>query len=340
MKLYAILLIAISVVAAGCGRHPADRAAARPELPAAPVRLQNVESKQRPTTEEVVGTVRAKLRATLEAKVSGRIEQMPVILGQRVKAGDLLAQLEGAEIKARLEQAEANLQQAQRDWNRVASLFEKNAMTQSERDNAESQLQVAKARVAEARAMIGYVRIVAPFEGVVTRKHADVGDLAQPGKPLLELEDPAALQLEADVPEAIAPRVGAGARLPVRADVLPAELTATVAEMAPSADPASRTIRVKLDLPASSGLRAGQFARLVVPIGENTALRVPVSAVVQRGQMEIVFVAHQQKAQMHLVKTGRRVGDEIEVLSGLDAGDAVVVEGASLLSDGQPLTTQ
>jgi hypothetical protein len=94
---------------------------------------------------------------------------------------------------------------------------------------------------------------------------------------------------------------------------------------------------VKLDLPASPELMSGQFARLIVPVGENTSMRVPASAVVQRGQMEIVFIVENQHARLHLVKTGRRVNDETEILSGLDSEDSVVVDNPQQLVDGQPL---
>jgi RND family efflux transporter MFP subunit len=162
-----------------------------------------------------------------------------------------------------------------------------------------------------------------------------VGDLAAPGKPLLALEDPSALQLEADVPEAIASHVQREARLTARVDGVSGELTGTVSEISPAADPVSRTVRIKIDLPEKAGLSSGQFGRLLVPVGESNSLRVPVSAVVERGQLEIVFVVENQRAQLHLVKTGKRVGDEMEILSGLHAGDAVVVEGAAQLTDGQ-----
>jgi hypothetical protein len=94
---------------------------------------------------------------------------------------------------------------------------------------------------------------------------------------------------------------------------------------------------VKLDVPASPGLMLGQFARLIVPAGEYTSMRVPTSAVVQRGQMEILFVVENQHARLHLVKTGRRVNDETEILSGLDSGDSVVIDNPQQLVDGQPL---
>jgi len=335
------LLLVPFVIAAlaltSCGHKRESSKDNSPSPPSAQVRVQTVESKARVVTEEVVGTVRAKFHATLEAKLSGRIDKLPVVLGQRVKAGELVARLDAAEINARLEQADASLEQAERDWKRVSALFEQQAVTRAEYDAAQSRNRVAKGAAAEAKAMMSYVEILAPFDGVVTKKWADVGDLAAPGKPLISVEDPSTLQLEADVPQAIASHVQRDARLAARVDDVSGELTGTVSEIAPAADSVSRTFRVKVDLSKQPGLSSGQFARLLVPVGESHSLRVPVSAVVQRGQLEIVFVVANQHAQLHLVKTGKRVGDELEILSGLHAGDAVVIDGAAQLTDGQPV---
>lgn len=332
-----ILLPAVIVVFAliGCGRKHEDSRENRSTLPSVEVQVQTATRKSHAATEEVVGTVRAKLHATLEAKVSGRINKLPVIMGQRVKAGELVARVDAAEIKARLEQAEASQEQAERDWKRVSALFAKQAVTRAEYDAAQSRNLVAKGTAEEARAMMRYAEILAPFDGVVTKKWAEVGDLAAPGKPIISMEDPSALQLEADVPQAIASSIQRKSHLVVRVDGLSGELTGTVSEIAPAADSVSRTVRVKVDIPAQPGLSSGQFARLSVSVGENNALRVPVSAVVERGQLEIVFVVADQHAQLHLVKTGKRIGKEIEILSGLNAGDVVVIEGASELTEGQ-----
>jgi RND family efflux transporter MFP subunit len=299
-----------------------------------------VEGKTQTNTEEVVGTVRSKTRATLEAKVTGRITKLPVVLGQPVKAGELVVRLDAAEIVARLDQAEASLQQAERDRKRIATLFDQQAVTRAEYEAADTRRRVAEGAAAEAKAMLGYMALVAPFDGVITKKWVEAGDLATPGKPLLTLEAPSELQLEADVPEAMASHVRRESRLACRVDDVTVELTGVVNEIAPNADPGSRTFRVKLDLPPTPGLRLGQFVRLLVPVGESRSLRVPAKAVVQRGQLEIVFVVADQNAQLRLAKTGRRFGDTVEILSGLDADDSVVVDGADRLSDGQPLETK
>jgi RND family efflux transporter MFP subunit len=320
-----------------CSKRQEHAASPSVKLPVAQVRVVAVDSERQTLTEEVVGTVRARTRATLEGKVSGRIQELPLGLGQAVKAGDLVARLDAAEVKARLEQAQASLAQAEKDWNRSSALFKGQAVTRSEYDSAESRHTLAKAGVAEAQAMMQYAEVRAPFDGVVSRKWADVGDLASPGKPLVEIEDPSSLQLEADIPESLAGRIQVGTALAVRLDGLEAEIPGKVAEMAPSADPASRTVRVKVALTQRPGLIPGRFARLLVPVGESSSINVPWSALVQRGQLEMVFVVTNQQAHLHLVKAGKRAGDQVSILSGLDAGDLVAVDGAPLLADGQPV---
>src|SRR5881394_2840220 len=287
-KITAFLLAQAALWQTGCQEQPQSRG--HEDLPAARVRVQTVEAVRHVATEEVVGTVRAKLHAALEAKVSGRLESMLVTPGQTVKAGELLAQLDAREIQARLDQALALREQAGRDTERLRGLLAQNAVSRQEFETVESRNRVAAASVTEAETMLGYTKIVAPFDGVVTHKFADVGDLATPGRPLIELDDPQLLRLEADVPEALINRVQLGSTLRVGAALEGREIAAAVSEIAPVADPSSRTFNVTLDLPANAGLRAGQFARVAIPIGETRALRVPALAVVQRGQMELVFV--------------------------------------------------
>lgn len=318
-----------------CGPKAGSDPAA--SLPTATVRAQVVERRERIATEEVVGTVRAKLRSVIEAKVSGKIDRMVVVPGQKVRKGELLASIEAREVQARLDQAVAVRQQAESDLNRYASLLDQKILSRSDYDAAQAKFRVADAGVKEAETLLGYTRVEAPFDGTITRKLADVGDLAAPGKPLLELEDSRTLRLEADVPEAIVGRLTLGDRLPVRLSGMQNELEGVVTEIAPATDPGSRTFLVKLDLPPAPALRAGQFGRVAMPVGGASALRVPASAVVVRGQLELVFIVGDGKARMRIVKTGKRVGDEIEVVSGVEAGESLVVDNASGLIDGQPL---
>ncbi len=329
-------LLAVALFTA-CKRHEAPASSSAPPLSAAVVRVQKVESQRRMAVEEIVGTVRPKLSAAVSAKVSGGIERMLVAPGQAVKAGQLLVQLDAREIQARLDQATALREQTAKDLQRFQKLIADKAVTQQEFDAVQARQRVAAAAVSEAETQLGYTKILAPFDGVITHKRADVGDLATPGRALLELENPAALRLEADVPEALLASIKLGDRLPVHIAALKAELSGSISEIAPAADAGSRTFLVKLDLTATSGLRSGQFGRVAIPVAEVNALRVPASAVVVRGQMELVFVVAGQQAQMRLVKTGKRLGPEIEIVSGISSGESLVVEGVSALTDGQPL---
>lgn len=332
---FAAVLACLLPVLAGCGDDTRPRPAET--WPTATVRVQTVERRQRMATEDVVGTVRAGLRAVIEAKVSGKIDRMVVVPGQKVRRGQLLASIEAREAQARLDQALAVRQQADSDLKRSTSLRAQGILAQSDDDAAQARFLVADAAVRAAETLLGYSTVDAPFDGIVTRKHADVGDLATPGKPLLEMEDSRTLRFEADVPEALVGRLSLGDKLPVRISAVETLLEGVVSEISPAADSGSRTFLVKLGLPVTPDLRAGQFGRVSMPVGESSALRVPASAVVMRGQMEVVFLVGEGRARLRIVKTGDRVGGEVEVVSGVEAGETIVVEGASGLVDGQPL---
>ncbi len=331
-----LTMVFAASLSTGCKKHPASQQAE--SLPTVPVRVIVAQNELRPSVEEVVGTVRPKLRAAIEAKVSARIEMLLVAPGQTVKAGELIAQLDAREIQAKLDQALAVREQATRDLARARDLMEKKITTQAEFDSAQTRERVSVGAATEAETMLGYTKIVAPFDGVVTRKLADVGDLAAPGRPIVELEDPRALRFEADVPEALIGSVKLGLTCAVRLGNASESLEGKVAEMAPVADPASRTFLVKLDLPSGEAARSGQFGRVAIATGQRETLRVPTAAVISRGQVEAVFVAPNQHAQLRLVRTGKHDAREIELLSGVTAGEKIVTEGADQLRDGQPIT--
>ena len=338
MKL-SLSVIAISVALTLTACHSKKQTPSQ-SLPSVAVRTVVVENKERPSSEEVVGTVRAKLRAVIEAKVSARIESLLVAPGQMVKAGDLIAQLDPREIQAKLDQTLAVREQATRDLARARELLNKKITTQADFDAGQARASVAEGAAREMETMLGYTKVVAPFDGIVTRKLADVGDLAAPGKPIIEMEDPRALRFEADVPEALIGRVKLDAKLPVQVSADAARIEGTVVEVAPVADAASRTFLVKLDLPAAEGVRSGQFGRVWIPTGESKSIRVPASAVVTRGQVECVFVVVNQHAELRIVRTGKHTGSEVEILAGLSSGERVVSENAESLRDGQPVTLQ
>jgi membrane fusion protein (multidrug efflux system) len=335
-----LLALGVIVTLGLCGCSRRSETVGASALPVAVVKTAVAEAKPLLAVEEVVGTVRSKTRAVIEARVGGRIELLAASPGQLMKPGDVIAQLDVREIQARLDQAKVTLEQANRDLERYTVLLQQNVLTKAEFDTAEARQRIAKAAVTETETMLGYAKVTAPFAGVITRKLADVGDIAAPGRGIVELEDPVALRVEANVPEGLVRLIKLGDRLGVSSVELSTPVSAAASEIAPASDPASRTSLVKLDLPPNSGLRLGQFVRVAVPVGEKNSLRLVASAVVLRGQMEMVFVVTNQTAQMRLVKSGRSMDGEVEIVSGLGAGERVVVEGAQTLLDGQPLQEQ
>lgn len=319
---------------AGCGKHGEDTAASGPPGPPVEVQVAAVAVQPLWDEEEVVGNVEAAQRAVLSAKVTGVIDAVKVAPGARVTRGEVLATIDAREIKARLDSALAAQDQAQKDFARIEKLLKSGSSTRQEFDAATTRLRTADAALVEARTMLQYTEITAPFDGVVTRKLVEVGDLATPGKPLLEMENSSLLRFECEIPEALVDRVSMGAELPVTIDAAGATLSGKVSEIAPSASAGSRTFLVKLDLPAAEKLRAGQFGRVRVPVRERPALLVAGAAVVRRGQIESVFVVEEGTARLRLVKTGRKMDGQVEVISGLSGGESVVVRDAHLLRDG------
>ena len=332
------LLLACALALTACGKHGPTAESAL-TLPAAVVKTAAATRQTVLLHEDITATVRARTRAVIEAKISGRLLTLNTSLGQSVNAGDVLATLDAEEMQARKESAEASLVQATADQQRAASLIQSNAISKSDFDAATARLEVTKATLSEAKTMLGYARITAPFAGVITRKLADQGDLAAPGKPLLELENPDHLRVEADVPEALIASLQKGAKLMVHAAKAEA-VEAIVSEISPTGDSNSRTFPVKLDLPAGCTLRPGQFVRVAIPVREYEALLIPTSAMVQRGQLQLVFVNDQSVARLRIIRAGRQRPEGVEVLAGLEGGEVLVTEGAEKLLDGQPLTVK
>ncbi len=333
-RLYPLLTVAL-VLANGCSR-PAGTAPAA-SLPAVSVRVTTVALTVAPQTQPVAGTIRPFEHATIAAKVTGTIATANLAVGRSVAAGEILVTIQAGELDARVAQAQAALDQARRESEREQALEAKGAATTDAVRAADDRLREARAALQEAEAMLGYTRITAPFAGVLTREFVKPGDLATPGSALFEVEGVDRLRAEVQVPESL-PLPAAGTALTVLAgdESLPGKL----AELSPAADPLSRTRLAKIDLPAASAARSGAFVRVLWPAGNRTALTVPATAVQVFGQMERVFVVTAGRAHLRLVKTSAREGEWVQVSSGLDAGESVVVAPSPLLRDGSPVEIQ
>jgi RND family efflux transporter MFP subunit len=334
MKFPLLLSGMVALAAAGCSRPEASRAATT--LPAAKVRVTTVQAAELPQLSEITGTVRPVQRATLAAKTMGAIIELPVALGQRVRAGETLARIAAEDTAARVAQAKSQLSLVKRDLGRERDLLAKGASTAETVRALEDRLAGLEASVREAEALLAHAEIRAPFDGVIARRPANPGDIAFPGQPLLEIEGVGGFEIEAGIPETLASTLRTGITLGCRVDAL--RFNGMVRELSSASDPATRTVSAKIAVPAGAMVRSGQFARVEIPGAGERTLLIPAASVSVLGQMERVFLAGEgDRAVLRLVRTGARRGDAIEVLSGLDAGDRVVLAPAATLREGQPL---
>jgi RND family efflux transporter MFP subunit len=336
MKSRLLPVISALALLAGCSKPAAENPAA--SLPPVAVSVARVEAVETPLLTEITGSVRSVQRATLAAKVMGTVADLPVTLGQRVAAGELLLRLSASEIDARVAQARAQLNIAARDLERERTLLAKGASTTDLVRSLEDRAAGAAAQLREAETMLGYTELRAPFAGVIARKFVDAGDLAAPGQPLLGLDGLDGFQIDAAVPDSLAGPLVPGQPLAVTVPSTGRSFTGTVAEISSATDATARTVLIKIAIPAGTEVRPGQFARVALPGQPVRTLLVPATAVSRVGQMERVFVAGPDKrAVLRLVKTGATHGDRVEILSGLDEGETVVVAPPATLREGQPL---
>jgi RND family efflux transporter MFP subunit len=178
--------------------------------------------------------------------------------------------------------------------------------------------------------------IRAPYDGVVTAKKVDVGDLAAPGVPLLSLQKQAANEVVFEVPEKYIPAIYLQQKVTVNIPSLQEKmLPAVVVRIDPSADQKSRSFRIRAELPHDKSIRSGMYAKVEMPVGETASMVIPATAVVHQGQlMGIYLVDEHQVARFRLIRTGKAFGDNVEVVSGLKDGDRYVVIPPPELSDG------
>jgi RND family efflux transporter MFP subunit len=250
-----------------------------------------------------------------------------------------LARVTHKRFEALLAKASVSQQEFDESQTRLRSAEAALEMTESKRRQVEARRSQADAEIAAARVALGYATLAAPFAALVTERKADPGSLATPGAPLLTLEREGNQRLEASIDESRLGLVRIGESVAVEIDGLNRTVTGRVAEIVPSVDAATRSFTVKIDLPAVPGLRSGMFGRAGFTARKRRALLVPQSAVLERGQIRSVYVVEGDTARLRLVTLGEG-RDEREVLSGLTAGERIIVSPPSLLSDGTRVAIQ
>jgi RND family efflux transporter MFP subunit len=290
-----------------------------------------------PLVESAVGTVRPVSVTTIGARLLARVVEVNLKAGQVVKAGDVLVRLDDVDLRARLQQSAAALNvaksarvQAEADANRAAALVKSNAISQQEHERAVTALKSADAELIRAKELINEVQatldwatVRSPIQGIVIDKKVDAGDMASPGQMLATLFDPKRMQLVASVREAHALRLKVGQPIKVQIENFNMLSTGTISEIVPEAESNSRTFQVKVTGPCPEGIYSGMFGRILIPLGDEQILVIPRQAVQSIGQLELVNVATDGAVSRRAIRLGRKVGEDVEVLSGLREGELV-----------------
>lgn len=289
------------------------------------------------------GTVEAVRQSVVAAQVPGIVLALPVRAGDRVKAGQVLVRLDARAAEqqagaaaAQVQAARASQDAATREFERQRQLHDQRFISQAALEHAEAQYKTARAQAdaqlaaaGAARTETGYYVVKAPYDGIVSDVAVAQGDLAMPGRALLTVYDPAALRVAAAVPEsAVAPLRHAGAPAPT-VEIDAARIEPTRWELLPAADPATHTRVLRLDLPPGIDSAPGRFARVrIADAGGSAArIRIPSQAVVRRAELKAVYVLGADgRPLLRLVRLGPVDGNQVEVLSGLAAGERVVLD--------------
>jgi len=296
-----------------------------------------------PRIESSVGTIRAVRETTIGSKLLARVIEVQLKAGQNVREGDLLVRLDDADLQAKLKQAhaavtsaEATHAQALRDEKRYSDLLKSNAVSRQDCEKmatavrtSEAELHRAEQVVNELQATLEWATVRSPMDGIVIDKKVDAGDLVRPGQVLATLFDPKRMQLVASVRESLTGRLALGQSIGVEIEGIKNHCTGTISEIVPEAQVASRAFQVKVTGPCPAGVYPGMFGRLLIPLDEEPVLILPRQALRTVGQLELVDAVERGRASRRTVRTGRVFADVVEVLSGLQEGEQVVLAAES-----------
>lgn len=288
---------------------------------------RTLELREVATTLPAEAVIEATKQATVATQVSGRIVAVNAEAGQRVQAGQVLMRIDAREATENVAAAKAQLAQAEANFSRTQNLFRQKFVSQAALDQAEATLKSAQAQAAAAGSGASHATVTAPISGIVATRHAELGDLATPGKPLLTVFDPKGLRAIASIPQFKLKDALKATAAKVEFPESRRWLDGTRFEVLPTVDVQSHTATARVYLPDAVDLVPGMAARVHFVIGKAQKLTVPLAAVVRRGEISAVYVVGGEKPRLRQVRLGEPVADgEIEVLSGLAAGEAVSLD--------------
>jgi RND family efflux transporter MFP subunit len=335
-----ILLAALAAASlAACGEQSTPKPAPTPE----PLKTASVELRDVELTTSAEAVMEAVRQSTVSAQISGRVVELRFDIGDYVKKGDVIVRIDERSAARALEASEAQVLEAQAalanaraQYERSKQLLAQKFISQAALDQAEAAYKAAQARVGALVAGAGaaatersFATVIAPYSGVVSARHVELGEMATPGRPLMTGFDPSTLRVVATVPQAQVATIQAGGKARIEIPSLGRWVDVKSMTIVPQADPRTHTSRIRLDLPAEvRGVVPGVYARAHFVVGKAPRLLVPRAAVLRRSEVTGVYVVDSEgRARLRQVRLGS-AGDEasVEVLAGLKPGERVALE--------------
>jgi RND family efflux transporter MFP subunit len=343
-RLHPLFLAALTAVAlAGCG----EQAAVPVDEQAVPFETLVVAARDSARERRWDGVVEAENQATLSAQTGGRVLELPFDVNDYVEAGQVVVRFTDVEqvsaqrrASAGVRSAQAAAAEAEADFKRTEELVSKQLLARASldqararRDAARAALEAARAGVSEAGEQVDYTVIRAPYSGILTERHVEVGETVRPGQPLVSGLSLDQLRVNVEVPQSdIAAIREHGAAAILLPDGRRVEADRVI--VFPYADPATHSFKVRVELPqAETGLQPGMTVKTAFKTGEARHLWVPATALVTRSEVTAVYVVDaRQRVSLRQVRLGHREGDAIEVLAGLTDGDTIAVDPVAALA--------
>ncbi|WP_366923757.1 efflux RND transporter periplasmic adaptor subunit [Metallumcola ferriviriculae] len=357
MITYLTLVATLLFVLSGCGAQPVE--AQKEQVETIAVSVVKAEKGDLQKFSELSGKVEGQSEVNVIPKMGGKVEEVKVKVGDRVQKGDVMVRLESDEIRARLNQAQAGLAaarasftNAESNYQRMQELFKQGAISQQQLDSVEMQYETAKSQgVKQAEALVEQARIAldsatieAPIDGIVAFRYVDPGQTAGPTSPVVTVVNMDTVVVRVNVPETDINTVKMGDTVKVTVPAAAADeaFTGELTMVAPAADARTKAYPIEVAIDNKEHvLKPGMFAQ--VALGTRSvedALIIPQEALVDINGIKVVYVAVDGKAVQQDVSLAFTTGEQAAVLTGINAGDAVIIQGQHRVDDGSPVTVQ
>ncbi|MBK5214326.1 MAG: efflux RND transporter periplasmic adaptor subunit [Flavobacteriaceae bacterium] len=354
-KIYTLILFSAILSFTACNNSSEEKNIDK--TPAVPVTVSSVAAENNTPFLTASGKIEAANSATLSTRMMGFVDKVHVNVGQKVTKGQLLISINNSDLSAKQAQTSAGITEAQaafnnaeKDYQRFQNLFAEKSASQKELDDQRARYEMAKARLEGARqvknevqSQFAYVNLRAPFNGVVTNKFIEAGDMANPGVPLISVEGPGNFEVTASVPESEISKIKSGTKVQVIVKSSDKILPAIITEVSTSAKNTGGQYLVKVVLDKTdASILSGMYATVQFPIEkqtDTTTVLVPLQALVKRGQLSGIYTVSQSNtAILRWLRLGRTFGDNVEVLSGLAADENYIISADGKLFNGAKIT--